>query len=536
MSKLFGKKKTTAPTTSEQTASTGKVLNKKFWITFWSAFAGAIILLAVLALTVGGGFVQTLLGLAVFAALLSLIYFLGRLGAAGVGFTLFKKTFKLKFGLSAKVAIALILGLGYGVLLQVFFGSEAKAGAGPSITEWINVVGSGFVKLLQLIIVPLVAVSIINAIGKLGNSKEGSKKAGKIIAFLLVTTAVSAIITIFIVEFFTLFGFGADSLIKASPSAKIPDSVPDTLLNLIPNNLFAGLSSTAVLPVVFIAAVIGFAYLAIRKESPLIAAKFGGFLETVYEFVLKVVEFVIDLTPYGVIGIIAVKAAAGSYEVIAQLGYIVGVSFIALAVVFLLHLLIAGIAGVSPIKYLKKAAPALLFAFSSRSSAATLPLTINAQRRLGVSEANSNLAGTLGTCIGQNGCAGVFPVLLALLVGLSQGWNVWSIYFLVPLVLYAVVASIGTAGVGGGATNVSLLLLSLLGLPVELVAILISVDFIIDMGRTLVNVSDSILAGYIVGKWEKDINKDLLDDKISLEEVLKRDVEINTVITAGDKI
>jgi L-cystine uptake protein TcyP (sodium:dicarboxylate symporter family) len=95
--------------------------------------------------------------------------------------------------------------------------------------------------------------------------------------------------------------------------------------------------------------------------------------------------------------------------------------------------------------------------------------------------------------------------MLAILVGLVQGWNVWSIGFLLPLVAYVVIASIGTAGVGGGATNVSLLVLSLLGLPVELVAILISVDFIIDMGRTLVNVSDSILAGLVAEKREQKV-------------------------------
>ena len=109
--------------------------------------------------------------------------------------------------------------------------------------------------------------------------------------------------------------------------------------------------------------------------------------------------------------------------------------------------------------------------------------------------------------------------MLAILVGLVQGWDVWSISFLVPLVLYVLIASIGTAGVGGGATNVSLLVLSLLGLPIELVAILISVDFIIDMGRTLINVSDSILAGYITGKLENQIDTNQLHDKSTLDQL-----------------
>ena len=193
-------------------------------------------------------------------------------------------------------------------------------------------------------------------------------------------------------------------------------------------------------------------------------------------------------------------------------------SFTVMLVIFSMHLVIAAVGGISPFVYLRKTAPALLFAFSSRSSAATVPLTIQAKRSLGVGEANANLAAALGTCIGQNGCAGLTPPLIAILVGLVQGWNVWSPAFLVPLVIYVVIASIGTAGVGGGATNVSLLVLSLMGLPVELVAILISIDFIIDMGRTLINVSDSILAGFTVGRWEYEINEKALHDKLDLEE------------------
>jgi L-cystine uptake protein TcyP (sodium:dicarboxylate symporter family) len=114
-------------------------------------------------------------------------------------------------------------------------------------------------------------------------------------------------------------------------------------------------------------------------------------------------------------------------------------------------------------------------------------------------------------------------------VGLVQGWNVWSPAFLVPLVLYVVIASIGTAGVGGGAINVSLLVLSLIGLPVELVAVLISVDFIIDMGRTLINVSDSILAGFVAGKLEHEINEDVLYDRLSLEALEKQELRTGSV-------
>jgi L-cystine uptake protein TcyP (sodium:dicarboxylate symporter family) len=246
-------------------------------------------------------------------------------------------------------------------------------------------------------------------------------------------------------------------------------------------------------------------------------ARFESFLEIAYAMVLKMVHFVIKFTPYGVLAIITVRVASGSGRFILQLGLVIAASFAALLAIFIMHLVIAAVGGISPVTYLKKSAPALLFAFSSRSSAATVPLTVQAQRSLGVGEANANLAAALGTCIGQNACAGMTPPMLAILVGQVQGWDVWSAAFIIPLVLYGVIASIGTAGVGGGAINVSLLVLSLMGLPVELVTVLISVDFIIDMGRTLINVSDSILSGYIAGRLEQEINQDLLHDRISLE-------------------
>jgi L-cystine uptake protein TcyP (sodium:dicarboxylate symporter family) len=435
-----------------------------------------------------------------------------------------------KLGFTARVGAALVIGIVFGVVLQLIFGAGTAAGAGASIKKWINIVGSLFTKSLQLIVVPLVLVSIVNAITKLTGSGEGFKKAGRIIGFLLVTTAVSTVFTIIVVR---LFNLSANNLIEYTESASKPADVAATIINLVPNNLFAALSSNSVLPVVFVAALLGFAYLAVKKEYAGLGARFESFLETAYALVMKVVHFVIGFTPYGVLAIITVRIASGSWQFVVQLGLVIAASFVVMLIIFVTHLAIAAAGGISPSVYLKKTAPALLFAFSSRSSAATVPLTVQAQRSLGVGEANANLAAALGTCIGQNGCAGTTPPMVAILVGLVQGWNVWSPAFLVPLIIYVVIASIGTAGVGGGAMNVLLLVLSLMGLPIELVAILMSIDFIIDMGRTLINVSDSILAGFVAGRLEREINEEVLHDRASLEEVEARELRAGFGSTAG---
>jgi L-cystine uptake protein TcyP (sodium:dicarboxylate symporter family) len=481
----------------------------KIYLVIFFAAAVVFTLLAVFVLSKDA--VSVAAGLEAFVLFIAFLYFSDR---------------HLKLSFTVRVVVALFIGVIFGVVLQIFFGETdannkvVLQGAGSVIYDWVNVVGAGFVKLLQFVIVPLVAVSIVGAISKSGNSKESAKKSGKIIGFLLLTTAISAVVSIAVTKIFNL---SASHLIDAEAVNKEPTDIPSTILSLVPSNLFEAFSSNSVLPVALISASLGFIYLVVSKTNPAVGSRFKAFVDTAHEFVTKAIEFIIGLTPFGILAIVATRAATGSAAAISQLGLIIAASFTAMAIVFVLHLVLLYFLGAKPINYLKKAGPALLFAFSSRSSAATLPLTVTAQRKLGVGRANATLAATFGTCIGQNGCAGVYPTMLAILVGSAQGWNVWSVYFIVPLVLYVVIASIGTAGVGGGATQVSLVVLSFLGLPVSLVAILISVDFIIDMGRTLLNVNDSILAGYVVGKWEKDINYDLLNDKVNAEEAFRKE-------------
>jgi len=429
---------------------------------------------------------------------------------------------KIKASFTIRVMTALVLGLAYGSIIQWIFGvadSEAKVpNTSVAIVEWVNLLGTGFTRGLQFVIAPLVFVSIVAAIAKLGQPGQGIKKAVMIISFLLITTAIAALVSIGVVR---IFNFNINNLVKPNLDAGKADSIPDTVLKLIPSNLFAAFSGSAVLPIVFISVVIGFAYLDVKKHKPHIGAKFESFLDTAYDIVLKLVDYVIGFTPYGILAIISVRSASAGWEFMAQLGIVVLVSFVAMAIMFAIHLIISAVAGVSPARWIKKSSAALLFSFSSRSSSATVPLTIQAQRKLGVSEGNANLAASFGTCIGQNACAGLYPAMVAILAGLAQGWDVWSAGFIIPLVLYCVISSIGTAGIGGGATNVSLMVLGLMGLPIEIVTILLAVDFIIDMGRTAVNVNDSILAGFVVGRIEKDIDNDVLFDRKDYDHELR---------------
>jgi L-cystine uptake protein TcyP (sodium:dicarboxylate symporter family) len=406
-----------------------------------------------------------------------------------------------------RMILALAVGIVFGIVLQAIFGSGTQSTAGKLIKQWIAIVGDGFVHALQLLVVPLVLVSIVKSISQFVDPTQGAKSAAKLILFLLVTTAISCVITIIIVR---IYGLQASKLIKPTPTPRQPISVAATLLAMVPTNLLAALSQNKVLSIVFIAVLIGAANLGIKQKHPATSAGFERALEIARAFVMELVRLVISFTPYGVLATVTNTAAGGDVESVKQLGLVIAGAYTSLALIFVLHMVIVLVLRVSPITFVKAAAGPLLFAFGSRSSSACLPLTIRAMQQLGVPESTANLAGTFGTCIGQNACSGMQPPMLVILVAQVQQVEVWEATFLIELVIYVVIASIGTAGVGGGATNVSIMVLSMFSLPINLVAVLIGVDFVIDMGRTLVNVSDSIVAGLFVARLEKTLNEEIL--------------------------
>jgi L-cystine uptake protein TcyP (sodium:dicarboxylate symporter family) len=225
---------------------------------------------------------------------------------------------------------------------------------------------------------------------------------------------------------------------------------------------------------------------------------------------MELVRLVIDFTPYGVLATVTNTAAGGDVESVKEFALVLAGAYTALILIFGMHMLVLAMLRVSPVRYLKVAGGPLMFSFGSRSSSACLPLTIRAMQDLGVPETTANLAATFGTCMGQNACSGMQPPLLAMLVAQVQNIEVWEATFLIELVIYVMIASIGTAGVGGGATNVSIMVLSMFSLPIDLVAVLIGIDFLIDMGRTMVNVNDSMIAGIFVARIEKTLNEDVL--------------------------
>ena len=230
-------------------------------------------------------------------------------------------------------------------------------------------------------------------------------------------------------------------------------------------------------------------------------------IDTLQSWVMKLVRLVMQLTPYGVLALMTKVVAGSNLQDIIKLGSFVVASYLGLGIMFVVHGILLGVNGVSPLKYFRKVWPVLTFAFTSRSSAASIPLNVEAQtRRPGVPESIASSA-SFGATIGQNGCAGLYPAMLAVMVAPTVGINPLDPVWIATLVGIVTISSAGVAGVGGGATFAALIVLPALGLPVTLVALLISVEPLIDMGRTALNVSGSMTAGTLTSQWLKQTDK-----------------------------
>src|SRR5690606_20502473 len=223
-----------------------------------------------------------------------------------------------------------------------------------------------------------------------------------------------------------------------------------------------GARRSSTLAVVVFAAFVGLSYLGLRQREPETAQTFERLVQALYGVTMGIVRMVIRLTPYGVLAIMTRVAATSDYAAIWALGKFVLASYVALAIVFLIHLLLLGLAGLSPAAYVRKWLPVL-------ACAATLPLNVRAQtEELGVPAGIANFAGSLGLSIGQNGCAGVYPAMLAVMIAPTVGIDPFTPGFIASVIAVVALSSFGVAGVGGGATFAALMVLSMLGLPVGL--------------------------------------------------------------------
>lgn len=433
------------------------------------------------------------------------------------------RTQSARWSLSRKVLLGMILGILFGLGLQLVYGTASPAV--DASLQWFNVIGNGYVQLLQMVVMPLVFASILSAVARLHNATQLGKISLMTIGVLLLTTAIAALIGTLLTS---LFGLTANGLIQGEAETaryiaiqtnyvgKVADlTVPQLLLSFIPKNPFAdltGANPTSIISVVIFAAFLGIAALKLLKDDAAKGERVLLAIDTLQSWIMKLVRIVMLLTPYGVLALMTKVVAASNLQDIIKLGAFVLVSYLGLALMFMVHGLLLGVSGINPIKYLQKVWPVLTFAFTSRSSAASIPLNVEAQtQRLGVPKSIAGFAASFGATIGQNGCAGLYPAMLATMVAPTVGINPLDPWWIASLVGIVTISSVGVAGVGGGATFAALIVLPAMGLPITLVALLISVEPLIDMGRTALNVSGAMTAGTLTSQWLHQTDQAILN-------------------------
>ncbi|AEX21759.1 L-cystine transporter [Vibrio sp. EJY3] len=442
-----------------------------------------------------------------FAVIASLAVFVGIL------FFLFNQQQKQNT-LSRLVLIGLVTGSLFGLALQMIHGEGSSVIS--ETLSWVAIVGSGYVGLLKMVIMPLVLVSMISAVVKLEKGGSLGKISGLTISVLLITTAISALIGIFVTS---AFGLSAEGLTEGaretariavleSRAGSVSDlTIPQMLVSFIPTNPFADLTgarSTSIIAVVIFGVLTGIAARKVMAEKAELESPIRTFVEAAQSIVMRLVKMIMALTPYGIAALMTkVVATSSAADILNLLGFIVA-SYVAIALMFVVHGILVSFVGVSPAEYFKKIWPVLTFAFTSRSSAATIPLNVEAQiTKLNVPPAIANLSASFGATIGQNGCAGIYPAMLAVMVAPTMGIDPLEFNFILSLIAIITISSFGIAGVGGGATFAALIVLPAMGLPVTIAALLISIEPLIDMARTALNVSGSMTAGTITSRLLK---------------------------------
>jgi hypothetical protein len=440
-----------------------------------------------------------------FAAIANLVVFVL---LAGVLFN-FRKP---RLTLGRQILLGLLLGAGYGLALQFLYGS-GDAAVKETLT-WTNVVASGYISLLKMVIMPLVLVMMIAAVVRMREVADLGRIGGSVVGILVGTTAVAALVGIFVSN---LFGLSADAITQGARELERAASLTsryenvanlglaDMLVRFIPSNIFSDLTGarpTSIIAVVIFGILFGLAALGVAKEDPARGEKLREAVLTLQAVIMRLVQMIMALTPYGILALMTRVVAGSNAQDLWNLVEFVGASYVAIAIMFVIHAILLGLAGVNVRTYFKSVWPVLTFAFTSRSSAATIPLNVETQvDELKVPEPIANLSATFGATIGQNGCAGIYPAMLAVMIAPSMGIDPMSFDFILPLVAIVAISSFGIAGVGGGATFAALVVLPAMGFPVTVAAVLISVEPLIDMARTALNVNGSMTAGVLTGRW-----------------------------------
>jgi Na+/H+-dicarboxylate symporter len=401
------------------------------------------------------------------------------------------------------------VGISLGALLQWLALPQDHLFNAFVLNGFIDGGGRIFIALLKMLVVPLVFVSLVCGAASLGDTGSVGRLGGKTIGLYLVTTAVAVSLAM-LIALTTDPGLGGESASgMASASTfepKTAPSVKDTFVNVVPSNPIAAMADGKMLQVILFALLFG---LALSKAGAS-GEKLRGFFSDLNDVMMRLISMIIALTPIGVFCLMTQLGATLGLAEIAK----VAMYFATIVIALLVHaslvypLLLKTLTGLNPLVFLRKMREALLVAFSTSSSGATLPVTLRTvEHKLGVQNNVASFAVPLGATINMDGTAimqGVATVFIAQFYGIDLGLSA-----LLTVVLTATLASIGTAAVPGVGLITLTLVLDQVGLPVEGIALIIGVDRLLDMLRTAVNVTGDATVATIVASSEGQLDREV---------------------------
>lgn len=411
---------------------------------------------------------------------------------------------KKKFKFSTRIIISTVLGMIIGIIFKSSLGVlpvEESEKALSIVTNAVSLVGRGFSSLLKMIVLPLVGISVYNSIINSKSKNKLKELTTKSIAYYTITVAISAIIGLIIS---LSLGLGKGMFLPEGVEAWAGKGeykgIVDVIVSFIPSNIFKALTETSVVGLVIFSGFMGFATNRVGDKNPEKIKPLKDLASSLFEVMTSVTITIIKIIPYGVAALMFDLTASYGINVFKNLLLYILVMVISLIFVFIMQTINLMLHNINPIKYYQKTLPALLLAFSSTSSLGTLPLTIETlENGVGVSTGTANFTATLGTTIGMNACAGAFPAVVAVMVANMQGIPITPV-FLLSLLVVIVLGSFGMAGVPGTAYIATTVVLGGMGLPFAPVALILPIDSIIDMGRTMINVNGAMVISTVIDK------------------------------------
>lgn len=422
-----------------------------------------------------------------------------------------KQRFKLRVWITsrlwAQVMAGMILGFGLGLLL-----SEATGLVQPGIAEvigiWLALPGKIFLALIAMVLIPLIFSSIVGGLSGAGSGEELRSVGLRLAAFVLSTTTVAAIIGVMLAQWLRpgegLAGFPVTSddptlsdlngAMADMPDQEAPAALPDMIVNILPTNPTASIVQGDMLAVVVLALLVGISVTQVQAKR---AAPFLALMDALLSISMNIVKWAMFLAPFAVFGLMAQLVMRMGFETMLGISGYVGSVLLGLAALLGLYFLIALLfAQVTPVRFVKAAGSNLLLAFSTSSSSAVMPVTIQTARKLGVPENIANLVVPLGATMNMAGTA-LYQAVAILFLAQLAGVDLTAVQIAV-VVGTLVASSIGAPGTPGVSIAILVNVATNMGIPVEGMVIILGVDRLLDMCRTAVNVTGDLVAAVLL--------------------------------------